>query len=51
MLPGSSKLKIIILTLYELEEYKEAAIASGVNHYIVKQSMLDELVPAIRSIG
>jgi len=47
-MPG---LKIIILTLYELEEYKEAAMASGVNHYIVKRSMLDELVPAIRSIG
>jgi DNA-binding NarL/FixJ family response regulator len=47
-MPG---LKIIVLTLYELEEYKEAALACGVNHYIVKQSLLDELVPAIRSIA
>jgi DNA-binding NarL/FixJ family response regulator len=45
------ELRIIILSLYDFEEYKEAALASGVNHYIVKQSMLDELVPAIRSIG
>ncbi len=44
-------LRIIILTLYELEEYREAAMASGVNHYIVKRSLLDELVPAIRGMG
>jgi len=45
------QLKIIILTLYELEEYQEAAKASGVDRFIVKQSMLDDLMPAIRSIG
>lgn len=44
-------LQVIILTLYELEEYREAATASGVNHYIVKRALLDELMPAIRSIG
>jgi DNA-binding NarL/FixJ family response regulator len=44
-------LHIIILTLYELEEYKEAAMAMGVDNFIVKRLLLDELVPAIRGVG
>ena len=41
---------IVILTLYELEEYKEAARTSGINGYVVKRSLLDDLIPTIKSL-
>ena len=42
------ELRIIILTIYDLEQYREAAMASGANGYVVKKSLIEELVPAIR---
>jgi two-component system NarL family response regulator len=42
------ELKIIILTLYDFEEYREAATAAGVVDYILKKSINGELIPAIR---
>ena len=42
------ELRVIILTIYELQEYREAALASGANGYVVKKSLIEELVPAIR---
>ena len=42
------ELKIIILTIYDVEEYREAAMASGASGYVSKKSMMEELVPAIR---
>ena len=41
-------LKIIILTMFDLEEYREAAVASGASGYVIKKAMVEELVPAIR---
>ncbi len=46
-LPG---IQIIILTLHELQEYREAAMASGSAGYITKRSLYDELVPMIRAV-
>ena len=43
------ELKIIILTVFALEEYRQAALAAGANGYLVKKSLLEALVPAIRS--
>ena len=47
MLP---QVKVIILTIFDLEEYREAAIASGASGYVVKNSLIEELVPAIRGV-
>jgi DNA-binding NarL/FixJ family response regulator len=44
-------LHVIMLTMFELDEYREAARACGVQGYIVKRSMLEELVPAIRKVA
>ena len=42
------ELKVIVLTIFDLEEYREAAMASGADGYVVKKSLIEELVPAIR---
>ncbi len=44
------ELKILILSLYDLEEYRAIARANGVNGYIVKHSLVEELLPVIQSI-
>ena len=40
--------RVVILTIYEMEEYRQAAIDSGADGYVAKKSMVEELVPAIR---
>ncbi len=42
------ELRVIMLTLYDFEEYREAAMAAGAVNYILKKSMNGELIPAIR---
>lgn len=42
------ELVVIILTIHDLEEYKVAATASGANDYILKKSLMEDLIPAIR---
>jgi DNA-binding NarL/FixJ family response regulator len=44
------ELKVIILTIFDLEEYREAAMASGASGYVVKKCLIEELVPAIRQV-
>jgi DNA-binding NarL/FixJ family response regulator len=41
-------LKVIVLSVYDLDEYRNAALASGASAYVVKKSMIEELIPAIR---
>ena len=41
--------RVIILTLYDFDEYREAATAAGVVNYILKKSMNKDLIPAIRN--
>ena len=43
------ELKVIVLTILDLQEYREAATASGASGYVVKKSIITELVPAIRA--
>lgn len=40
--------KVIILSRFDLQEYREAAIASGASGYVVKRSLIEDIVPAIR---
>ena len=42
------ELKVIILSLLDIEQYREAAMASGANGYVIKKSLIEELMPAIR---
>jgi DNA-binding NarL/FixJ family response regulator len=44
------EIKVIIVSIFDLEEYREAAMASGASGYMVKKSLIEELVPAIRRI-
>ncbi|MBU0493832.1 MAG: response regulator transcription factor [Chloroflexi bacterium] len=44
------RMQIIMLTMYDLPEYRDAALASGASGYITKRSLYDELVPLIRSV-
>lgn len=43
-------LRIIMLTVFDLEEYREVALASGADGYVTKSSLTDELLPTIRSL-
>jgi DNA-binding NarL/FixJ family response regulator len=42
------ELKVIMLSRFDLEEYREAARARGASGYVVKRSVIEELLPAIR---
>jgi DNA-binding NarL/FixJ family response regulator len=42
------ELTIIILTVHNIEEYREAAMASGASAYVLKKTMIEDLIPAIR---
>ena len=41
-------LNVIMLTLFDLPEYQEAALASGASGYVIKKEMLETLLPLIR---
>lgn len=43
------ELRVIMLTFYDFEEYREAATAAGVVNYILKKSINGDLIPAIRN--
>lgn len=42
------EIRVIMLTLYDFDEYREAATAAGAVDYILKKSMNGDLIPAIR---
>jgi DNA-binding NarL/FixJ family response regulator len=42
------KARIIILSRFDLQEYRDAALACGASAYVVKRSLMDDLLPAIR---
>ena len=42
------EVKVIILTIFDLQAYQDAAMASGANGYVTKGSLFEELLPAIR---
>jgi DNA-binding NarL/FixJ family response regulator len=41
------KIKIIILTSYDMAEYREAASRSGANHYLEKGSVTIEVITSL----
>lgn len=46
-MPG---LKVIILTVYDMDEYRQAAKAAGAVGYIVKKTINGDLIPVIKEI-
>jgi DNA-binding NarL/FixJ family response regulator len=42
--------EVIVLSLHDIEEYREEALASGASRYIIKRNMVHELIPAIHEI-
>jgi DNA-binding NarL/FixJ family response regulator len=42
------ELKVIILTIFDVQEYREAAMASGANGYVIKKFLIEDLLPTIR---
>ena len=41
-------LKVIIVSILDVQEYREAAMDGGANGYVIKKSLVEELLPAIR---
>ena len=44
------EVNVIVVTAFDLQEYREAAIVSGASGYVVKKALVRELVPAIRGV-
>jgi DNA-binding NarL/FixJ family response regulator len=44
------EIQVIILTVCDLEEYRKATAASGASGYVVKRSLVNALLPAIREV-
>ena len=44
------EVNVIVVTAFDLQEYREAAIVSGASGYVVKKTLVKELVPAIRGV-
>ena len=43
-------INIIILTVFDIQEYREESIAFGASGFVVKESLVEELVPVMRSV-
>jgi len=43
-------IQVIIMTMHDLKEYREAATASGASGYVVKRRLTEALLPTIRSV-
>lgn len=44
------ELKVFMLSLFDIDEYRKAALDSGASGYMVKKSLVHELIPAIRAV-
>lgn len=42
---------VIILSRFDIQEYRDAALSHGASAYVVKKYLLDDLLPAIRVHG
>ena len=42
--------KIIMLTLWDLNGYRDSALENGADDFIAKKSMADTLIPAIKKV-
>jgi DNA-binding NarL/FixJ family response regulator len=46
-MPG---VQVIMLSLFNVQEYREAARARGASGYVIKKHLVEELLPAIRRV-
>ena len=44
------ELKIIVMTSVDIQEYRDAAMANGASGFVVKESVVDTLLPTIRDV-
>jgi DNA-binding NarL/FixJ family response regulator len=44
------QIQIIVLSGYDLQEYREGALSSGASGYVIKEVLTEALLPAIRDI-
>jgi DNA-binding NarL/FixJ family response regulator len=49
MTGSSSKIHVIILSQFDIDEYKRAAAEAGASGYVVKKTMMQQLIPAIKA--
>jgi len=42
------EVQVLILSLYDIDECRKAALDSGASGYVVKKDLIEELLPAIR---
>lgn len=50
--PGvADPVAVIVVTTYDLDEYVFEALRAGASGFLLKESVPDELVPAIRAVG
>jgi DNA-binding NarL/FixJ family response regulator len=45
------QVRIIMLSRFDVQEYRDAALASGASGYVVKRALAGELLPAIRAVS
>jgi len=43
------KVRVIVLSRFDVQEYRDAAQARGASGYVAERALVDELLPAIRS--
>lgn len=43
------KVKIIILSVYDVAEYRNAAFERGASQYVIKKNMIRDLLPAVHA--
>lgn len=48
LLPESA---VVLLSRFDIQEYRDAARARGASAYVTNQSLLEELLPAIRAVA
>jgi len=44
-------LRVIMVSVYDIDEYKEAALASGALGYLVKKDAMTKLIPLIHEVS
>jgi len=45
---GLEKIKMIVLTAFDIQEYREAAKEAGASAFVIKKSLVSKLMPAIQ---
>jgi two-component system response regulator NreC len=44
------EIRVIVVTMYDMQEYREAAAACGASGYVVKRRLAETLLPTIRGL-